>query len=304
MNTTGFASFHPVGMFLYFASVITLVFILSNPVFLVIGIFPALLLTVFSGQLRQMKNTLFFALPVILLIVIISVLTNNRGVTVLFSLNDFRITLEAVVYSLMSGMTLLIMMIWFANLNSYLTDNKLLYLFSNFTPTLSVLIVFVLRFIPLFSQRLREIRQTQKTLCMDISRGKLTVRLRNTFNILSVLLEWSLEESLETAQSMRARGFGLAKRTSIISFKFKNKDYIFIILNLLFIIFTLIGWYNGEFKAVSQSFLPPLSFTPKAVATYLSYLFLGFMPLAVELNDELKWKQIKGLNSKGEKYVG
>jgi energy-coupling factor transport system permease protein len=65
-----------------------------------------------------------------------------------------------------------------------------------------------LRLIPRMKRRVIAIASAQKTIGNDVFAGGLKVRLKNGIKILSALTTWSLENSIETADSMNARGYG------------------------------------------------------------------------------------------------
>ena len=50
--------------------------------------------------------------------------------------------------------------------------------------------------------------------------------MRNAVKILSIMITWSLENAIETADSMKSRGHGLKGRTSYSLYKFDKRDAI------------------------------------------------------------------------------
>ena len=54
--------------------------------------------------------------------------------------------------------------------------------------------------------------------------GSLLQRLRNGVTILSILLTWCLENALETADSMKSRGYGLPGRTAFSIYRLDDRD--------------------------------------------------------------------------------
>ena len=67
----------------------------------------------------------------------------------------------------------------------------------------------VLRFVPKFKAQFRVVSNAQKCVGRDVSNGKLLERIRHGIRILSIMVTWALENAIETADSMRSRGYGL-----------------------------------------------------------------------------------------------
>lgn len=71
-------------------------------------------------------------------------------------------------------------------------------------------------------------------------------RVKNGMQLLQVLLICSLEDALQTADSMQARGFGVTKRTTYIRYRMERRDwYTLSYLSILFIIAIICSTYGG-----------------------------------------------------------
>ena len=57
-----------------------------------------------------------------------------------------------------------------------------------------------------------------------VSNGGVLRRLRNAITILSIMVTWSLESAIETADSMKSRGYGLPGRTAFSIYRFDSRD--------------------------------------------------------------------------------
>ncbi|MBQ9994421.1 MAG: hypothetical protein IJP17_06895, partial [Clostridia bacterium] len=110
---------------------------------------------------------------------------------------------------------LLSMMIWFLCYCEVMSSDKFLALFGNVAPTISLLISMILRYIPDTMRRGEEIRTAQAAMLggETLSRREKTAQ---GIRMASILMSWSMESSIETADSMRARGYGTARRTSAV----------------------------------------------------------------------------------------
>ena len=63
--------------------------------------------------------------------------------------------------------------------------------------------------------------------------------------IMGITVSWSLEESMFTAKSMKARGYNATERTSYLSYKFGRADYAFIALIIVTVGIIIIGLLKG-----------------------------------------------------------
>ena len=63
--------------------------------------------------------------------------------------------------------------------------------------------------------------------------------------IMGITVSWSLEESMFTAKSMKARGYNATERTSYLSYKFGNADYAFMALIIVTVGIIIVGLLKG-----------------------------------------------------------
>ena len=217
-----FENLHPAVCMSYFVLVIGLTLACMHPVIVVCSFFGGSWFSVRLRGWRAYGRTMRFVGPMFLLIAIANPLFNHRGVTMLFSYNHLWYTLEATVYGLVSACLLCSVVMWFTCYQEVMTSDKFLYLFGKPFPGTALLITMTLRFIPQLQQNRREIRKAQAMLHEEGTRPiqKLGFALRN----LSVLLTMSLENAVETADSMKSRGYGARRRTTFHLFHFDSRD--------------------------------------------------------------------------------
>ena len=79
-------------------------------------------------------------------------------------------------------------------------------------PSLSLVLSMTLRFVPKFTAQMKKVRQSQKCIGRDVSDGGLISRIKHGIKIISIMITWSLENAIETADSMKSRGHGLKGR--------------------------------------------------------------------------------------------
>ena len=65
-----------------------------------------------------------------------------------------------------------------------------------------------LRFIPKFKAQMDAVVDAQRNIGRDISQGSLWHRTKIAITVLSIMVTWALENAIETADSMKSRGYG------------------------------------------------------------------------------------------------
>src|SRR3712207_4420917 len=71
------------------------------------------------------------------------------------------------------------------------------------------------------------------------------VKVKSCMRVLSILVTWALEDAVQTADSMKARGYGYGKRTTFTIFKFTKQDGIMLSFIILVVIICFIGYGVG-----------------------------------------------------------
>ena len=108
--------------------------------------------------------------------------------------------------------------------------------------------------------------------------------------IMGITVSWSLEESMFTAKSMKARGYNATERTSYLSYKFGNADYAFMAL----IIVTVGIIIAGLLKGVGMiNIYPSIDFRFSNLPFNIYYLaFIVFLlPLIyLEIKERILWR--------------
>lgn len=215
---------HPLLNFLYFVFVIGISMFAMHPAFLAVSFVVSWCYSVVLMGWKSLRFNVFILIPALILMTLINTLNVHNGVTVLFYLNDNRITLEAIVYGFASAVMLTNVIVWFRCFSSIVTADKFIYLFGRAAPVLALTLSMIMRYIPLLKNRFKEIAMGQR--CMGrVTKGRgLISKIRLYGKELSILIAWSLEASIESADSMEARGYGLHGRTSFHLFRLAGHE--------------------------------------------------------------------------------
>lgn len=169
-------------------------------------------------------GSLRWQLPLILLVALFNPLFSAQGSTVLFYLGSRAVFLESLLYGLAMGGLFVASVLWFKAGASMLSFDKVMALFGNLAPTLCLMISMCMRLIPRFVRTGKGILAAQSANAAAAGTGggrAVQGRLRAS----SVLMGWSMEDSLETADSMRARGWSSGlKRSTYTRYRFVGSD--------------------------------------------------------------------------------
>lgn len=283
-----FENLHPLCILLYFVAAIGLTLACFHPIMLTVSLLGAV---AFLLRLKGGKGTaghLKFVIPLFLFVAIGNPLINHRGVTLLGMLFDQWITLEAICYGITAGLSLAALILWFACYSEVMTSDKFLYLFGKIAPASALLITMALQLVPKLSRQLTEIRQSQEMLRPDKKRlgGKLGTALRHT----STLVGWSLENAVEQADSMKARGYGMRRRTTFHLFHFDSRDARFLggllALSGACVIARSFGHGTMEFYPRMDAVITGDS----GIVLYLLFALLAFLPAVLEWKEALRWR--------------
>lgn len=311
MNS-GFKGYHPLVNVLFFISIIAFGMLLRHPVYLVISFISS---TAYYMKLsgKDGRKTVFrFLLPMLLFVVIINSFFNHYGVTTLFILpsgNNF--TFEALVMGIVSGITVVSVIQWFFCCNEVVTEDKFMHIFGRILPKGALVVSMILRFVPLYRRRYKEISQARKSIGLN-GTDSFICKMKNTFKNIGILVSWSFENAIETADSMKARGYGLKGRTYYSRFQWQTGDTLALILLVLFdalIIFGLVSnsaycIYNpyviinqpseiGTIYIINELNLTINPFGFLSIISLIAFTLLCFLPLTIDLKEDIKWHRLQ-----------
>ncbi len=294
--TDAFFKLHPAVNFIFFAFVLALSMFVMNPVCLALSLVCAFVNAVYLNGLRTIKLCLKFILPMVLLIVLINPVFNHQGVTILTYFPwDNPLTLESIVYGIASAALLSSVVLWFSVFNSVMTSDKIVYLFGKIIPSLSLVLSMSLRFVPKFSAQLKNVRNAQRCIGRDVSDGSAVSRIKNGIRIISIMLSWSMENAIETADSMKSRGFGLKGRTAYSIYKFDRRDLVVLIIVALLGVSVSVSAIMGVIDfTYYPSIKGSLTDVPSLIVFFL-YGILMLIPTILNIGEGIKWKRLRSV---------
>lgn len=272
MNTDGFSKLHPVTNFLFFLGAIGFGVVFQHPAYLAAGVAAAGLYYILL-QKRKALRSIAVMVPLFLLVAVLNPFFNTRGAHVLFRVFDRPYTLEALCYGAAVGAILVITLLWFGCYSRIMTEDKFTALFGRLAPSLSLLLVMVFRLVPSLTEKTRQIIGARRSIGMGGEQTPKKEKLQNAMTVLTVLTGWSLESGILTADSMRSRGYGTARRTNFHLYRFTVSDGIALLAMGVTAAITLYGVFAG---ATTAKYTPALSFAPVTpmLAGYCLYLLI------------------------------
>lgn len=292
--TDAFSKLHPTVNFIFFTFVIVLSMFVMNPVCLALSLVCAFVNAVYLNGIKTVRLCLKFILPMMLLIIIINPVFNHQGVTILTYFPwDNPLTLESIVYGTASAALLSSVVLWFSVFNSVITSDKLVYLFGRIIPSLSLVLSMSLRFVPKFSAQFKNVRNAQRCIGRDISDGSLINRIKNGIRIISIMLSWSMENAIETADSMKSRGFGLKGRTAYSIYNFDRRDLIVLIIVALLGVTVSVSAITG---VIDFNYYPSIKGNLTDVLTLITFFLYGILmliPTILNVGEGIRWKRLR-----------
>lgn len=280
MRQDAFSKFHPLVNFLYFLGAIGFGVVIQHPAYAAAGCVGALIYYLLLHGKRGI-HTITYMLPLAVLIAAMNPLFNTDGRHILFFLFGRPYTLEALYYGLALAAIFVVMMLWFGCYNVVLTSDKFTSLFGSLIPSLSLLLVMVLRLIPNFLRKAKQIIGARRS----IGRGepeRFTEKVQEGMTVLSALTDWALEGGIVTGDSMRARGYGAARRSSFQIYRMTIRDWIVLVVMLLLGAGVLLA------GGTTVTFTPDFHAAPLTwgFAAYCAYLLI---PTALHVREAMIW---------------
>lgn len=288
-----FSAAHPAVTFLFFAGVIVFAVIFQHPAYLAASVLGAAA-CLLSLRGRAAWRTILGMVPLFLVLSLLNPLFNTRGDRVLLTVLGRPYTLEALYYGMAIAGMLVAVLLWFLCYSQVMTSDKFTCLFGNLIPALSLLLVMVLRLIPAYQRKTAQISGARR--CIGKSPAG-TSRLRDKvmggMTVLSALTTWALEGSVVTADAMRCRGYGTARRSSFQIYRFTAADGLLLAAMLALMAATItaasLGW-------TAASYTPELRLAPVAgpsIAGLAAYAALLLIPAMLNLWEALKWHSLR-----------
>lgn len=294
MKSNEFKTYHPIVNFIYFVFVIGFSCVFMHPVCLAVSLVCGFVYSVLLKGRKAIKTNLAYMLPMVVAMALINPAFNHQGATILEYLPSGNpLTLESIIYGLSAAVMVVSVICWFSCYNAVMTSDKFIYLFGKVIPSLSLLLSMTLRFVPKFSAQLKVVINAQRCIGRDVSDGNIIKRAKHGLSILSIMATWVLENSVETADSMKSRGYGISGRTAFSIYTFDKRDKTALLLIVLLGAYTLAGSIAG---AMYFSYFPKVQgagISLFGLSVFVAYFALCICPVIIELWEVRRWRASK-----------
>ena len=294
MKKDVFAACHPAVNFLYFVLVIGCSMFVMHPVFLALSCLGGMAYYVYLSRWKALKTALWLMLPMFLITAIINPLFTHQGVTLITYLPSGNpLTLESILYGLGAGAMLVCVINWFSCYQEVMTSDKFIYLFGKAIPAMSLVLSMVLRFVPKFKTQIEKVSNAQKCIGRDVTNGNVMARAKHGMKILSIMATWALENSVETADSMKSRGYGLRGRVNFSIYRFDSRDKLLCSFMGLMGIAVIAGIATKTVHFLYYPIVRMNELTVGAILCYVCYGTLCLLPLTLNVIEDIKWHYLK-----------
>ena len=289
-----FELFHPLVNFYYFFIVIMFSMFFMHPIFLIISLISSIIYSIMLNGKSAVKFNILYMTPLLIVTAIINPMFNHGGITIIGYFNTGNpITLESIVYGICSAIMFISVILWFSCYNAIMSSDKFIYLFGRIIPSLSLIFSMVLRFVPRYKAQIKVISNAQRCIGQDIRSGNIIQRAKNGMKIFSIMMNWALENSIETADSMKARGYGLKGRSSFSNYIFEKRDKYVLGIMMVLTFSVILGAIKGENTIVFFPMIKSNSIGLFSIIVYISYFLLCLTPVFIEIIENIKWKKIE-----------
>lgn len=315
--TDEFSRYHPVVNLIFYLLVLGTTMFQMSVGLVFISLFSAV---VYYFMLKKTEGLKYCAVVVGIIIVsaIINPLFSHKGGTLLFYLfTGNPVTLESIIYGLISAIIIGAMLLWFSTFNQVMGVERILGAIGKVLPNVSLLITMIMRFIPQYTRHQRKVsmvnkvnkrnygekinllnrEKTEKENVIEARKrqkkkngiDKIIDSIKEGSRTFSITTTWALENSIYTADSMKSRGFGTGRRTNYSNYKFQKRDYL---LMGWLVILWLVVVFSLEREKVYTYYYPFIQ-VKNNVVVYLIYGLLCLTPVLINVKEEIRWLILK-----------
>ena len=284
---------HPLTVFAFYCAILVLTMTATHPVALLPLFSCAVLLRTVQIGVKKVLAGAPIALLLLLTVAAINLFLVHRGAKILFFLYGKPVTLEAGLAGVSSGVMILSVILFCACLSRSLSGDRMLSLFGRRLPRLALLLRMTLGFLPRFRVRYREISDARGALGIAVERGWFA-KIRARLSDLSILLTLMLEESMDQADGMRARGYGLPGATRATTEPRSARDAILSVCLVLLLIPALWPLFSGRgewnwYPLDAAALVPDL----RLIVSFSAGTVIAVLPILLEGKENLKWRILR-----------
>lgn len=280
--------YHPFVITLYIFTLIGWNTLLNHPlVHMVILLVSWMFLLEFS---KDMWKTIRWNLIMMLLLSISNPLFQHRGIYVIMTIWGTPITLESLTYGLDLGCMLSGILNLFRLYSYMIQTDQILYMMTAVSPNAAILCSLSLQQLTRLKRQYEDIRYARSLLQQP--KGWLQHRKENVL-IISALITWLMETSVETSLSMRSRGYGERKRSCYNRYQIEARDRVFLLFEVICILFSIYASTGLSFWWF-PTFYMNIEFH-KATAFCVIVVLFCAVPVCLNEKESAVWEDIESI---------
>ena len=274
---TAFESCHAAVPATLFAGTAALAALAVQPALVAVSLAGALAFSLLVRGARATARGLAWQLPLLALVCLANPLFSASGSTLLMKLGPRSVYAESLAFGATMGALMVATVLWLEDAAAALSQDRLLALAGRRMRALPLVASMAAQLVP---QLLGRARAMRATLAACTSAGERPPLRRELSRVTTMLLSWSLEDSIERADAMRARGWesGL-ERTAWRPERLRGRD-----VAMLAALLALLGASGASAWLVCSTwrFYPTMSGGAPWWA-YVAPAALALLPATVEL---------------------
>lgn len=286
-RSRAFDASHPCVPAAYFCGMVGLTMLCMQPVLVAVSLAGALAFSLAARGAGATARGLRWQLPAVALIALLNPLLTAAGSTLLVRVGPVAVYAEAVLFGLCAGASLVATVLWFEGAAAVLTQDRVMALAARPAPVVALSASMVSRLVPTLLRRARAASEVRAAAGRGAGGGPRAL-LASAAERTGALVAWSLSDSIEAADSMRARGWGSgARRTAWRERELSGRDVAALAAVVaLLALCSLLGW-----EACSQFAFYPRASRLVAWWGYVPYAAYALLPTALDVIGRLSWSR-------------
>lgn len=261
-------------------TLIVINFTTENPFVLGAVMCLCIFMLIFSKNQKKFTLGLIYFIPFALVTIFINVIFAGEGNTVLFTVLKKSFTLEALIYSAILSLKLLIVIYIFMLLGILIDSDRAITFFSAKMPKSTLITMISLKLFPSMSKRLKNLKEIYSIRGVDFQGQKRIDKVKSYIPVLSILLESSLESSFDIGEAAYVRGFLSGKRSIYDKQVLEWADYSLIATSaiaLITFLFCEVGGFDGYDVYTSLAFATAVNKVTTAIVLLLIVILIELL---------------------------
>ena len=173
------------------------------------------------------------------------------------------------------------------------STDKIIYLFGRISPKFSLFISILLRTVPRVKLQAKRINTSQKGIGRGLHQRRFPLFIIDFFRLVSITITWTLENFVESAASMKSRGYSLRGRTAFSIYRFDNRDRSFVVSIFLFMTIVAMGYAFNQTNIYYDPEIIMNKITPLSGVFYIAYAVLFLLPMILQIVGEYRFKRLR-----------